>query len=125
MRTPFVALGLLAASTMTDMAAFTKTNSFGAMLKRGDTILKRRGYTPDTSYGGKGDTFAEACRANSVECPSTLLPRLERRFSTSQAFEETGWALTDHCRNAAPMDLAIQVRLDTIALPTARVILLS
>ncbi|KAJ8113231.1 hypothetical protein OPT61_g4594 [Boeremia exigua] len=71
MRTPFVALGLLAASAMADMGAFTNAKSFGAMLKRGDSILKRQGYSPDTSFCGRGDTCAEACGANSVQCPST------------------------------------------------------
>ncbi|KAF2625235.1 hypothetical protein BU25DRAFT_412684 [Macroventuria anomochaeta] len=72
MRTSFAATSLLAASTMANqLLAFTNANSFGAMLKRGDTILKRQGYSPDTSYCGRGDTCAEACGANSVQCPST------------------------------------------------------
>ncbi len=71
MRTQFVALGLMAASAMANMAAFTNANSFGAMLKRGDTILKRQGYSPDTTFCGRGDTCAEACGANSVECASS------------------------------------------------------
>jgi hypothetical protein len=71
MRTSLVTFSLLAISAMADMMAFTNANSFGAMLKRGDTILKRQGYTPDTTYCGRGDTCAEACGANSVECPSS------------------------------------------------------
>ncbi|KAJ4988195.1 PRP 4 C domain-containing protein [Stagonosporopsis vannaccii] len=71
MRTPFVALSLLAASAMADLVAYTNAKSFGAMLKRGDTILKRQGYTPDTDLCGSGNTCAEACGPNSVQCPST------------------------------------------------------
>lgn len=71
MRTSFIAFSLLATSAIAQKFAFTNANSFGAMLKRGDTILKRQGYTPDTSSCGRGDTCAEACGANSVECPST------------------------------------------------------
>ena len=71
MCTSLVIFSVLAVSAMADMMAFTNANSFGAMLKRGDTILKRQGYTPDTTYCGRGDTCAEACGANSVECPSS------------------------------------------------------
>lgn len=71
MRGPILALSLMAASTMADMGAFTNANSFGAMLKRGDTIMKRQGYSPDTTFCGRGNTCAEACGTGSVECPST------------------------------------------------------
>lgn len=71
MRTSFITLSLLAASAIADKLAFTNINSFGAMLKRGDMILKRQGYTPETETCGRGETCEEACGANSVECPST------------------------------------------------------
>lgn len=71
MRTSFITFGLLAVSVVANKMAFTNANTFGAMLKRGDTILKRQGYTPDTEYCGRGDTCAEACGTGSVECPST------------------------------------------------------
>jgi hypothetical protein len=70
MRTSIVALSLLAASAVADKLAFQNL-SFGAMLKRGDMILKRQGYTPETETCGRGETCAEACGANSVECPSS------------------------------------------------------
>ncbi|KAF3032291.1 hypothetical protein E8E12_001630 [Didymella heteroderae] len=70
MRTSIVALSLLAASAAADKLAFQNL-SFGAMLKRGDMILKRQGYTPETETCGRGETCEEACGLNSVECPSS------------------------------------------------------
>lgn len=70
MYTSLVVLALLSASTMAQKLAFTNANSFGAMLKRGDAIVKRQGYTPDTTSCGTGDTCEEACGAGQVECPS-------------------------------------------------------
>ncbi|KAF1358387.1 hypothetical protein EJ07DRAFT_87927, partial [Lizonia empirigonia] len=40
------------------------------------------GYTPDTTYCGRGNTCEEACGANSVECPSTDTSMLYCHFST-------------------------------------------
>ncbi|KAF1928742.1 uncharacterized protein M421DRAFT_420641 [Didymella exigua CBS 183.55] len=70
MRASIVALGLLVVSTMADKLAFQNI-SFGVMLKRGDMILKRQGYTPETETCGRAETCEEACGANSVECSST------------------------------------------------------
>lgn len=70
MRNSLIALSLLAASAVADKLAF-QTLSFSAMLKRGDMILKRQGYTPETETCGRGETCEEACGANSVECPSS------------------------------------------------------
>lgn len=71
MRYSIFTFSFLATSAVASIPAFTNANNFRAMLKRGDLILKRQGYSPDTTYCGRGDTCAEACGANSVECPST------------------------------------------------------
>ncbi len=70
MYTPLVAITLLIASTMAEKLVFTNANSFGAMLKRGDAIVKRQGYSPYTNTCGTGDTCEEACGPNQVECPA-------------------------------------------------------
>ncbi|KAF2690680.1 hypothetical protein K458DRAFT_412029 [Lentithecium fluviatile CBS 122367] len=44
---------------------------FGAMLKRGEALAKRQGYYPTTTPCGDGDTCAEACGAETVQCPSS------------------------------------------------------
>jgi hypothetical protein len=49
---------------------FHAAQDFGAMLRRGDAILKRQGYYPTTHYCGEGDTCAEACGPTYVQCPS-------------------------------------------------------
>jgi hypothetical protein len=70
MYTPLIVFALLSAFTVAQKQAFTNANSFGAMLKRGDSIVKRQGYTPETEWCGTGDTCEVACGAGKVECPS-------------------------------------------------------
>lgn len=82
MHTSFMVITLLAAFTMAEKLAFTNADSFGAMLRRGDTILKRQGYTPDTISCGRGDTCVEACGADSVQCPSKDTSQLYCHSST-------------------------------------------
>lgn len=82
MRTSIVTLTLLAASAIAIKPAVTNIPSFSAMLKRGDMILKRQGYTPETDDCGKGVTCAEACGANNVECPSNDSSTLYCHLST-------------------------------------------
>jgi hypothetical protein len=50
---------------------YAPVHDFGAMLRRGDAILKRQGYYPTTHLCGEGETCAEACGATYVQCPST------------------------------------------------------
>jgi hypothetical protein len=96
MHTPFVALTFLAVSTMAQKLAFTNTASFGAMLKRGDAIIKRQGYTPDTTSCGTGDTCEEACGVGQVECPSSSAFTLYCHDSTDGSVRSVQESINDH-----------------------------
>ncbi|CAA9964074.1 hypothetical protein PTMSG1_07433 [Pyrenophora teres f. maculata] len=51
--------------------SLTNARSFSAMLKRGDALVKRQGYYPESDIcNGSGTTCPEVCGANTVECPS-------------------------------------------------------
>jgi len=70
MLTQILTVALLTTSVLS-ADFYTPGNDFGAMLKRGDALLKRQGYYPTTHLCGKGDTCAEACGPTQIQCPST------------------------------------------------------
>ncbi|KAF2794690.1 hypothetical protein K505DRAFT_201982, partial [Melanomma pulvis-pyrius CBS 109.77] len=69
MYTHILALAFLTASAL-GADFYTPVHDFGAMLKRGDALLKRQGYYPTTHLCGKGSTCAEACGPTQIQCPS-------------------------------------------------------
>ncbi|KAF2127375.1 hypothetical protein P153DRAFT_424623 [Dothidotthia symphoricarpi CBS 119687] len=76
-----ITIAILSTTSLASQA-FTNANAFGAMLRRGDAIAKRQGYTPDTVLCGSGDTCEEACGAGQVECPSSSISTLYCHDST-------------------------------------------
>jgi hypothetical protein len=70
MHAKLLTLALISTSALA-MQGFINQPSFGVMLKRGHAIAKRQGYTPElVDCPGRGNTCAEICGAETVQCPS-------------------------------------------------------
>lgn len=73
MKASVFTLALLSGSALAAQLQFRSTfHDFGAMLRRGDAIAKRQGYTPSTRLCGSGNDCEEACGKGQVQCDSNV-----------------------------------------------------